>query len=89
MNEKWRYRLPFIIISGIEFLYALRYFADDDRHGWNGLQGLEITIMLLIPTVVVNLITAALTIGKPRTRATVQVLLSIAIFVYYWNNSLH
>ncbi len=81
--------MPFIVITASEFLYAIRYFLDDDKHGWNGLTGLGIIIWLFIPTLIANLTIAVLTMGKLQIRVIVQVLVSIGIFIYYWSNSLH
>ena len=89
MNRKWLYAMPFILISSVEFLYAMRYFADDDKHGWNGLIGLGIVVELFLPTIIANLIIAASTRGKLKARVVMQILISTAIFIYYWNDSLH
>ena len=89
MNKKWLYRMPFILISSGEFLYAVRYFADDDKHGWNAIIGIGIIMWLFLPTIIVNLTIAVITMGKLQMRAAIQVAASLAIFSYYWNNSLH
>ena len=83
MNEKWLLRMPFILISSGEFLYTMHYFMSDDKHGWNAMLGIATVVYLFIPTIAANLIIFALAVLKLRVRAITQILVSVAIFIFY------
>jgi len=86
MNKRWPYTIPFTLITLGEFLYAMYYFVNDDKHGWNGLQGLGIVIWLFIPTILANLTVLVITMNKLTIRAIIQTAISIVIFVIYWSS---